>query len=803
MPSPIDLTIFDKTDALVMLLDPEGRILNYNPTFERMTGYHLAEVEGLYIWDLFLSGEAEEQGKSFPDENLRRFRQGHDSQWRNRDGSRRSIIWSNTDLYGPGDSVEKILTIGIDITERKRANGALQEALSRFEAAIEYTPMVAVQGFDRQGYIHHWNPVSAQLYGFNAREAMGRRIQDILISNNDIEQFEITIEKVWKTGQPTEPYEWFVKTSDNKERWVYSTMFPTFENGRVSEIFCMDVDITELKKAEVEIRWQAKMLAALHETALELAAPRTLPNLLRAIQARAMDLLQAQGGRIYIYRSSDNSLELVYQYNEKANLVGTILKQGEGLAGKVIQSREPMMIEDCRECSCWDKCKETGAIACVAVPILWGQNLLGVITLMYDHPRTWQPQEVVLIERFTPLIAAAMENARLLQETHKRAERLELVNRLAGTISTSLYLDDLLNAIFQQLEPLFQPDGFCISFYHVESQELEIKFQVEKGDRKPERRITLRQGGLLAAVVQQNRPLLVQNPKNDPWLSLSDPDQERLLSWLGVPMRVGERVIGCISIQVYRRPAFGDQDLVLLSTIADHVAVAIENANLFEAVKLQTEQVRALGGRLAEAEEVERRRLARELHDQVGQNLTALGINLNIVKSLLSDSATPVILERLTESLNIVEQTAECIRGVLAELRPPLLDDYGLMAALHWYATQISSRTGLEIEVQGIEPAQRLPEQVENALFRIAQEALANAVKYAQATQVTISFREENSKYQMIVVDDGVGFELENIYGLKGWGLLNMNERAETVGGNLVIQTSPKRGAKIVVEIPR
>ena len=233
-----------------------------------------------------------------------------------------------------------------------------------------------------------------------------------------------------------------------------------------------------------------------------------------------------------------------------------------------------------------------------------------------------------------------------------------------------------------------------------------------------------------------------------------------------------------------------------------------------EALQQHTERLRALAAQMAEVTEAERQRLARELHDQVGQNLTALGINLNIVRTQLPEEAAALVRSRLDDSLSLVEQTAARIRDVMANLRPPVLDDYGLVAALHWYEEQFARRTDIAIAVEGEEPAPRLAARVENALFRIAQEALTNVAKHAQATQVTVTVEVDSGTLRLVVADDGVGFDpsttlrtspahLADPDGGRGWGLLTMTERAEAVGGRCRIESDPRQGTRVIVEVAR
>ena len=217
------------------------------------------------------------------------------------------------------------------------------------------------------------------------------------------------------------------------------------------------------------------------------------------------------------------------------------------------------------------------------------------------------------------------------------------------------------------------------------------------------------------------------------------------------------------------------------------------------------ERLRALGARLAEVTEAERQRLSRELHDQVGQNLTALGINLNIIRTELMDEAPPSLRLRIEDSLALVMQTTESIRDVMADLRPPVLDDYGLVAALDWYGRQFSQRMKTAVVVEGEEPDPRLAPRMENALFRISQEALNNVAKHAQATEAVVTVTTSPEFVRLTIADDGIGFDAARVADdeLPGWGLLTMTERAEVVGGVCRIDSQPGQGTRVIVEVKR
>ena len=215
------------------------------------------------------------------------------------------------------------------------------------------------------------------------------------------------------------------------------------------------------------------------------------------------------------------------------------------------------------------------------------------------------------------------------------------------------------------------------------------------------------------------------------------------------------------------------------------------------------DRLKVTSRRLVEVQEAERRLLARELHDRVGQNLTALGINLSIVASGLPAGSKPELAGRLEECSSLVEGTVDAMRNVMAELRPHALDDYGLPAALRSLATGFSRRTGIHVAFEGDAPAADLPKPVDLAMFRIAQEALNNVAKHSNAQRVEIAIRRANGLATLSVRDNGIGFDpkrIERSNREAGWGLLIMRERAEAVGAQFSLKARLHAGVQVLVE---
>ena len=215
------------------------------------------------------------------------------------------------------------------------------------------------------------------------------------------------------------------------------------------------------------------------------------------------------------------------------------------------------------------------------------------------------------------------------------------------------------------------------------------------------------------------------------------------------------------------------------------------------------EAVRRHAHRLIELDEELRKRIALELHDDIGQELTALILNISsAAKSLDAASGLP-LLTSLEDSKNLAVRINRTVRTMMAELRPPQLDDYGLVATVRWHASQHALRSGISISVYAEEEFPRLPPGREVVIFRIVQEALTNVAKHASATKADILFQTAGTTARISIVDDGAGFLPQGGVGepASGWGLTIMRERAELIGGQLQIESVPGEGTALIIEV--
>jgi two-component system sensor histidine kinase UhpB len=183
-----------------------------------------------------------------------------------------------------------------------------------------------------------------------------------------------------------------------------------------------------------------------------------------------------------------------------------------------------------------------------------------------------------------------------------------------------------------------------------------------------------------------------------------------------------------------------------------------------------------------------------------------LKINLEIVASELPEAIKSGLGPRIRDSLHLIDATVGSVEELMEELRPPMLDDHGLLAALRWIAGQFSRRTGIPVTVHGPTGLARFAPTIEIGMYRIVQEALTNVAKHARANHVTISLAVRQNELELVVADDGTGFDTNTVSrsgGLGGWGVITMRERAEAIGGTLTLESAPTRGTRLIVTITR
>jgi signal transduction histidine kinase len=447
---------------------------------------------------------------------------------------------------------------------------------------------------------------------------------------------------------------------------------------------------------------------------------------------------------------------------------------------------------------------ELGHHAVVAVPILWRERLLGFFGVGGEPPRRFDEADVQTLALFARHAAIAIENARRYQWELRRTERLALIARIGHIITADLALDDLLERAAEAIHELLGYPNVDIPLLHPRDPDtlvVRARGGAYKRHIAGEDRLPITQG-IMGAAVRERRVQLVNDVGSDPRY-VKPTGAVEVKAELAVPIVLGEHVLGVLNVE--SDGSFDQEDVTSLQIIADHLAVAIRNARLFESAQ-----------NLAVLEE--RERLSRDLHDSVTQMLFSV--------TLVAQSLVPAWRQDRAEGEARAQRLLTLSRLALAEMRALIADlrldvpahdslqgvapvglsrvrREGLPAALRGYAEEISDGAlDVVLELDGYRPQ---PFEREEALFRIGQEALNNVVKHAGARRVTISLRQDRDGIHMRVRDDGGGFDPGALKGTGeagGLGLVGMRERARALRGELRFESEPGQGASVTVTVP-
>lgn len=306
-------------------------------------------------------------------------------------------------------------------------------------------------------------------------------------------------------------------------------------------------------------------------------------------------------------------------------------------------------------------------------------------------------------------------------------------------------------------------------------------------------------------VLGTGKPMLVESNEHCILKALNQ-TESMPLRHTTIPLGTHEKMFGVLSVAFPAERAFDEYNLRLLTAIGTQMGIALENARLWGELQ-DKERLRAeLLAKAIRAQEDERRRIARELHDETGQSLNAMVFGLKAAETALADNPAQA-RDTLARLKSAAGDTVRELQTIIYDLRPSLLDDLGLTPALRWYAETRLQNEGMGIlwNIKGAE--RRLPPEVETALFRIGQEAITNIAKYANASEVHIGLAFDENQVVLEIADNGVGFNIEELLSHppengRGLGLLGMRERAELLRGKFEVASTLGSGTHIRVELP-
>jgi nitrate/nitrite-specific signal transduction histidine kinase len=522
---------------------------------------------------------------------------------------------------------------------------------------------------------------------------------------------------------------------------------------------------------------------------------RLLDQLKEVVDYRFARLFIIEDGQTILFEERGFTLEMPNMYY----LSGTpeteaMLTSGEPLIVEDTHQDSPLMAHLRRisvERGTESLLDEMGSF--ISLPLLARERMVGILTLIHGAPGYYTPARVEVVRAFAAQAAVAIENARLFTIEQERVNQLRVINQVSQTIAGILDVDGLLRQTAALIHKRFGYDHVGIGLVEGEF----VVYRAGAGQlTSPEGDVlfspnTLRVGkeGLTGRVAATGLPIVVPDVKLDPRYVAMDGLRTR--SELVLPIKSKEVVIGVLDIQSERPNEFDQSDVDLLQALANQLAVAIENARLYEGA-----------GQLAALEE--RQKLARELHDSVSQALYGIALGAQTARRVLERTEVEETLkQKLTEPLDYVLNQADAgmaeMRALIFELRPESLQSEGLVAALRKQTAALQARHQIPVTVEfGPEPDLPLPQK--EMLYRVAQEAMHNIVKHARAASAEVRLLSDNGKVILEVCDSGQGFDMSQEFP-GHLGLKSMRERVERAGGMLTIASAPAEGTRIVVKV--
>ena len=537
-------------------------------------------------------------------------------------------------------------------------------------------------------------------------------------------------------------------------------------------------------------------LRRLVEAGIALSSELSLDAVLQRIVETAADLTGARYAALGVIDQTGNALERFLTTGVDAETHAAIgdLPRGRGILGVLIREATPLRLHDLR-----DDSRSVGfppnhppMRSFLGVPILLRGIAYGNLYLTEkESGGDFSDEDEDLAALLAGQAAVAIENARLYESATRWSRQLESLHDVVRALGEETDLDQLLELISERLRELVDARLALIALVRGDS----LRVVAAAGDGGPRDELV---GDLLdlrrskaGRVLERRQSVRVNSILDDPEVDQEEARKLGARTGLYAPLVARGRALGVIVVHDKHGAdaRFSDADLRLTEIFAARAAIAVE---LSERVARDAMQ------RMVNAQELERRRLARELHDETGQALTTVLLGLKAVEDAGSEEALRSAAAELRE---LVVGTLQDVRRLAVELRPKALDDFGLVPALERLAQSFTEQTGIEVDLEATLPDGRLPADAETALYRVVQESLTNVVKHAGARRISILVTARDGAVAAVIEDDGQGFDPGSTRE-EGIGLVGMRERMTLLGGRLEIESRPGSGTTILAEVP-
>ncbi len=535
-------------------------------------------------------------------------------------------------------------------------------------------------------------------------------------------------------------------------------------------------------------------LRVLVESGIALSSELSLDALLQRLVETASELTGARYAALGVIDRSGQGLERFLTTGIDAETYAAIgdLPRGLGILGVLIRDAKPLRLDDLSSDprSVGFPPNHPPMTSFLGVPIALRGVAYGNLYLTEKREGAFTEEDEELSKLLAAQAAVAIDNARLYETSMRWLRQLESVNEIGNALASEIELEPLLGLVARRLRELVDARLVLIALKDspgamrvvvAEGDGAEIAAGAELGLRESK----------TGRVLERGHSERIDTIVDDPEFDQAFTRRLGVSSALYVPLMVKGRTIGVVSAHDRQGgdPRFTDEDLRVAEALGARASIAVDLAE-----RVSRDSVR----RVLEAQEQERARLARELHDETGQALTSILLGLRALEDAVDTADGRASAASLRE---LVVGTLQDVRNLAVELRPAALDDFGLVAALERLVDSFRESTGIEVSLEASIGRERLASEVETTFYRLVQEALTNVVKHADARHVSISLVRKNGSVSAVVEDDGRGFSVEETRD-DALGLVGMRERVALLGGRITVESSSGRGTTLAVEMP-
>ncbi len=543
-----------------------------------------------------------------------------------------------------------------------------------------------------------------------------------------------------------------------------------------------------------------------------------MTGLLKSIIEWAIELLRADAGEIYLWNPTRDELSLSIGSGWIEPYAGVTLKIGEGIAGRIVKTSQPMIIDDYIKWKGRSKVFKDHPpfISVLGVPMVGRESMIGVLEIDVDaRKHHFDQNDIRLATIFANVAAIAIENEKLYGELQEQSNKLqhtlerevaqrttELVHRalqlettakVSKEITSILDIERLLPRVIDLIKTTF--GHYLINIYLINSESSQLVLQASSDQRGKRRKrqgsnLLIDANSVIGKAALTNQAILINDTCKQ---GITKNKSSKTRSELFIPLRISERVLGILDIQSDKTNSFSQDDVILYQSLGDQIGIAIENAHLYD-------QSRIL------AAHEERNRLARDLHDAVTQTLFSASLITDVLPGIWHDDPEKG-LQLLASVRQLTRGALAEMRTLLMELRPEALIEAHLIDILNQYAEAFTGRTGIPVKVL-TDHDFLLPPDVKVGLYRIVQESLNNIFRHASATEAKIELRSfsknvdktinQPSDIELIISDNGCGFDPVKV-SFDHFGLKFMIERAEAIGAKMRIESDLGIGTTISV----